>query len=453
MTRQRVAISSRNVPTPPIAYSPAVKAGGWVFVSGQTATDFSSALAPEAGIDPLSPYRKSRLNRESMYALRNCARILQEAGCDLRTDAVRLYVWVASQHPTYEEFLNGSSTTGIEIDYHSRNLSEVIDQPGPPSTALGVRGFPVPDNKIAMDLIAVVQEDGVKRERFDVPDSPAPIGRYSPALRCGDWVFLAGTIPSDFQGDFMADRRMGEPSALAPEARTNSYMWYGASIELQTEYVLTQLEKAALAAGSSLDRCVKAEVYMGHPQDWYGIDCVWKRWFPHDPPARVVVPYLGLAGKGCRIEIAMTLLANDSNLRREAVETTSAPRPFGHEPQAMRAGDFLFFSTQLPIDSDGRVPAHVRPNSTFPYYADIPRLQMQMMLQNIDAVCQAAGTRLENVCRVQAFYEDLRDLASSMGEWTASFPDEPPALTTIKLGGPLLVPGAHALLDVVAYAP
>ena len=42
-----VAIFPPNEPKPNAPYSPAVKAGGWVFVAGQLATDFKTGIAPE----------------------------------------------------------------------------------------------------------------------------------------------------------------------------------------------------------------------------------------------------------------------------------------------------------------------------------------------------------------------------------------------------------------------
>jgi hypothetical protein len=61
---------------------------------------------------------------------------------------------------------------------------------------------------------------------------------------------------------------------------------------------------------------VKAEVYIAHPNDFAGMERVWKRWFPKDPPARVVIPHMGLAGKGSKIEMALTLLANDAKIKK-----------------------------------------------------------------------------------------------------------------------------------------
>ena len=39
----------------------------------------------------------------------------------------------------------------------------------------------------------------------------------SPAIRLGDWVFLAGDLATDFQGDFGTTTHMGDLSAVAPK--------------------------------------------------------------------------------------------------------------------------------------------------------------------------------------------------------------------------------------------
>jgi hypothetical protein len=117
---------------------------------------------------------------------------------------------------------------------------------------------------------------------------------------------------------------------LPRPTKRNPYFWYGSEIEKQTEYVLWKLAKTAEAAGTTLDRTVKADVYIGDPSDYAGMEKVWKRWFPKNPPARCVIPYMGLGGKGSRVEIALTLLASDSKLKAETIETGKAPKRFSH---------------------------------------------------------------------------------------------------------------------------
>src|SRR5262249_60844525 len=113
---------------------------------------------------------------------------------------------------------------------------------------------------------------------------------------------------------------------------------------------------------------------------------------PHTPPPRSGLLYRARAARGCRIEIALTFLASDSPLSIETIATSAAPEPFGHQPQAIKAGPFLFFSTQLPVDSHGRVPAALKRHPAFPYYGQPSKLQLRYMLMNITAICGKAGS-------------------------------------------------------------
>jgi enamine deaminase RidA (YjgF/YER057c/UK114 family) len=443
----RTAIWPEGVARRLLPYSPAIRAGEWVFVSGHEATE-------DAGVDPESPFLSDELELQSRAVFGSIAATLAAAGCDLKRDVVRTFQWLPSPHPTYEEFLAGSSRTGIPIHSYLLAFNDFLDEPRPASTAMGVRGLLPPHARVAIDQIAMLPREDLVRQGVDLPpDVPQPVAKYSPALRSGDWVFLAGDLPTDFRGDVGQSRHLGEPSGLAPEARINPYFWYGSSIEAQTDYLLSKLEKLARAAGASFERCVKADVYIGHPQDLDGIERVWRRWFPENPPARVVIPYTGIAVQGARIEIALVLLADDSELAIERIETSDAPEPFLHEPQALRAGDLLFLSTQLPADSSGTVPDELTRAPGFPHYGQPARRQLAWMLEHVAAICEAGGTSLANVCRRQTFHDDLARAPETMDEWQAAFPDDPPAALTVELGGPLIAPGAHLLLDLIAHVP
>ena len=215
-----------------------------------------------------------------------------------------------------EEFKAGNTWPRISITPYLDTRNEFITEPRPASTGMGIRELLVEgyDRRGRSDL----HRRRRQKSGFPTPEGvPSPLAGYSPAIRRGDWIFMAGEIPVDWVGDFMSPVHLGEPSALAKEARVNPYLWYGSEIEKQTEYVLWKLTKTAEAAGTTLDRAVKADVYIGDPSDYAGMEKVWKRWFPNNPPARCVIPYMGLGGKGSRVEIALTLLAKNSPLKIE----------------------------------------------------------------------------------------------------------------------------------------
>ena len=445
-----VAIFPDGVPRPKMPYSPAVKAGGWVFVAGQLASDFATGVAPEVRLD--NPNLGSGLERESRYVMKNLAATVAAAGCDMGKDAVRIWQWLVSEHPTTEEFAAGSTWTAKSITPYLDVRNEFIFEPRPASTGMGVNELAVKGTTIEVDLICIA-DGGTSVGTASPPGTPSPLAGYSPAIRRGDWIFLAGELPTDWVGDHMVPTHSGEPSSLAKEARVNPYLWYGSPIEKQTEYVLQKLAKIAEEAGTSFDRAVKAEVYIGHPSDYAGMEKVWKRWFPENPPARVVIPHMGLGGMGSRVEIALTLLAEDATIAKETIETSEAPAPFGHEPQAVKAGNFLFFSGQMACDKTGMLAAGMVRDPAFPWYGSPGRNQMRYMLDNVAAICEAAGTALTNVVRRACFHDDTQWFAESIDEWVAHFPGVKPASTTIKLAGPLVVPGANTLLDLIAYVP
>jgi enamine deaminase RidA (YjgF/YER057c/UK114 family) len=239
---------------------------------------------------------------------------------------------------------------------------------------------------------------------------------------------------------------------LAPEARVNPFFWYGSPIETQTDYTLKKLDAIARAAGTTLDRTVKANVYIAHPNDYEGMNRIWSDWFPTDPPARVVIPYMGLGGKGCRIEIDLILLANESSLVRRAIKSDTAIEPLGHEPQAMQAGHFLFYSTQIAAGPGGLEPA-LLDDVELPYFKNTAQTQIKAIFDSMALLAEAAGTSIDNLCQVREFFRDLRSFAPVRQEWKERFSTAPPASTSVEVGESLLVPGCEILLDATAYIP
>ncbi len=447
----RQAIRPDGFQQPGFPYSPGIEAGGWVFTSQQLATDLVSGLPAEARLNPKNPELGDSTELQSWVVMKNLSEVFSAAGADISDDSVRIQQWRFSEHPTLDELAEGDLWTGLNVSPYYRARNDYIQEPRPASTGMGVRNLLLRDGQIGVDMIGIHPGAGVTKSGVGVPDGvPSPLAGYSPAICHGDWVFLAGEIATDWTGDYNSEKHMGPLSAVAPEARVNPYFWYGSPIEAQTDYTLKKLDLIAKAAGSSLERCVKANVYIGPLSDYEGMDRVWQQWFPNDPPARVVIPYMGIAGKGTLIEIDMILLADDSKLPREAISSSAALEPLGHEPQAMRAGDFLFFSTQLAAGREG-LEDELLGNPELPYFSDAAALQAARMLDNMSALCEAAGTTLENLCQVKEFHQDLGSFMVVRDIWGSRFGDAPPASTSVEVGAPLIAPGCALLLDAIGY--
>ncbi len=107
---------------------------------------------------------------------------------------------------------------------------------------------------------------------------------------------------------------------------------------------------------------------------------------------------------------------------RHRVETADAPAAIGPYSQAIRAGDLVFCSGQIPLD----------PKTGELVKGDI-RDQTCRVLDNLAAVLAAAGTSLKNAVKCTVFLADLNDFAA-MNEVYAQYFGEPfPARATIEV--------------------
>jgi 2-iminobutanoate/2-iminopropanoate deaminase len=122
---------------------------------------------------------------------------------------------------------------------------------------------------------------------------------------------------------------------------------------------------------------------------------------------------------------------------RIAVSTESAPAAIGPYSQGMRVGDLLFCSGQIPLD----------PSSGELVKEDIEG-QARRCLQNLQAVCEAAGAALSNAVRCTVYLGDMADFAR-VNEVYAQFFDgaDPPARVAIAAAG--LPKGADVEIDAI----
>jgi 2-iminobutanoate/2-iminopropanoate deaminase len=115
---------------------------------------------------------------------------------------------------------------------------------------------------------------------------PKAIGPYSQAIRANGFVFLSGQIPFD-------------PST--GELVTGD-------VAAQTTRVLDNVKAIAEAAGSSLDKAVKATVFLKDMNDFAAMNEVYGKYFAHHPPARSTVEVARLP-RDVRVEIELIVLA------------------------------------------------------------------------------------------------------------------------------------------------
>lgn len=94
------------------------------------------------------------------------------------------------------------------------------------------------------------------------------------------------------------------------------------------------------------------------------------------------------------------------------VETANAPKPIGAYSQAVKAGDFVFISGQIPLDPE-----------TGELVEGGAKEQAARVLDNLEAILKAAGSTMNDILKLTVFLADL--------EW---FSDVNEVLTD-RLGG------------------
>jgi len=118
------------------------------------------------------------------------------------------------------------------------------------------------------------------RKVISTERAPGAVGPYSQAIVAGGFVWCSGQIPLDpATGQLI----QGE-------------------IEEETRQVLNNLRAVLDAAGSNMDRVVRATVYLADLNDFERVNAVYAESFGEQPPARVCIEACGLP-KGARVEI------------------------------------------------------------------------------------------------------------------------------------------------------
>jgi 2-iminobutanoate/2-iminopropanoate deaminase len=121
---------------------------------------------------------------------------------------------------------------------------------------------------------------------------------------------------------------------------------------------------------------------------------------------------------------------------RTPVATPDAPSAIGPYSQAIRHGDVLYCSGALPLDpADGSL------------VTDSPAAETIRCLENLQAVCRAAGAQLENALRVTVYTTQLERFAEINEAYSAFFRVAPPARVTIGVAA--LPKDAHVEIDAV----
>jgi 2-iminobutanoate/2-iminopropanoate deaminase len=121
---------------------------------------------------------------------------------------------------------------------------------------------------------------------------------------------------------------------------------------------------------------------------------------------------------------------------RRAVSADGAPEAIGPYSHAVAANGMLFCSGQVPLDPEsGEI------------VGETPAAQATKCLENLSAVCEAAGTSLDKAARLTIFTTQLDRFADINEAYAEFFADDPPARAAVGVAA--LPKGALVEIDAI----
>jgi 2-iminobutanoate/2-iminopropanoate deaminase len=124
-------------------------------------------------------------------------------------------------------------------------------------------------------------------------------------------------------------------------------------------------------------------------------------------------------------------------MSKTIVQTDQAPAAIGPYSQAVRVGQFVYTAGQIALD-----PA------TGKMVEDDITIQAQRVLQNLQAVLEAAGASLDDVVKTTVFLQDMGEFAAMNAVYAQFFGEDPPARSAVQAAA--LPLGARLEIEAVA---
>jgi reactive intermediate/imine deaminase len=275
-------------PAPVGPYSAAIKAGGFIYLSGTLAQDDAGAIVGQGDV-----------------------------ATQTRRVIERMRQALASSGSSLEQVLTVTVYLRSAADFQAMNEAYRTFWPtDPPTRTTVITGLVLPDALVEMAMVAApAGADRVVIHPASWITSPNP---YSYAIRSGDTLFMSGIVSRN--------------------GRDNSVV--GGDIVAQTKTVLDNAREILAAAGMTFANVVSARVYLPDGAGFQQMNETYRQYFPSAPPARATA-IAGLAGPQYGVEI--TLVASSSP--KEVINDGRTVSP--NLSTAIRAGTRVYLSGML----------------------------------------------------------------------------------------------------------
>ncbi|MBA3335135.1 MAG: RidA family protein [Acidobacteria bacterium] len=106
---------------------------------------------------------------------------------------------------------------------------------------------------------------------------------------------------------------------------------------------------------------------------------------------------------------------------KETISTKNAPDAIGPYSQAVKVGNLVFCSGQIPIDP-----------TTGEFVSENIAEQTRQVLKNLSAVLEAAGSSLDSVVKTTVFLIDMNEFTQMNEVYAEFFSENKPARATVQ---------------------
>ena len=126
-------------------------------------------------------------------------------------------------------------------------------------------------------------------------------------------------------------------------------------------------------------------------------------------------------------------------MRPHIIEPANSPKPVGPYSHAVRVGDLLFCSGQIPLTKDGKLVDGGISEQT------------RQVLENVIALLQDQSLAFDNVIKATVFMTDLGEFADMNKVYGEYFKNNFPARSTVQVAA--LPRGARVEIEIIACYP
>lgn len=110
-------------------------------------------------------------------------------------------------------------------------------------------------------------------------------------------------------------------------------------------------------------------------------------------------------------------------MKREVISTDKAPAAIGAYSQAVKAGNLVYISGQIPLTPEGDLLT-----------GDVSE-QARQSLENLKAILEESGSSLKDTVKVNIYASDMDDFGAINDVYSEYFTSEPPARAFVEVSG------------------